>query len=60
MVRGPVVEADARAWSTGRLRSSVYFARARDRALAKASGTVRGRLRRIANSGADDTQRTTH
>jgi hypothetical protein len=46
MVRGPVVAADARAWSDGRLRSSVYFARARQRALAKASDTVRGRLRR--------------
>jgi hypothetical protein len=60
MVRGPVVEADARAWSTGRLRSSVYFARARDRALEKASDTVRGRLRRIANGGTDDIERTAH
>jgi hypothetical protein len=59
MVRGPVVAADARAWSTGRLRSSDYFARARQRALAKASDTVRGRLRRIA-SGDDDTQRAAH
>lgn len=49
MVRGPVVAADGRAWSMGRLRSSDYFAGARQRALAKASDTVRGRLRRIAN-----------
>ena len=56
MVRGPVVAAEARAWSMGHLRSSDYFARARERALAKASDTVRGRLRRIAN-GDDDTQR---
>jgi len=55
MVRGPVVAADARAWSTGRLRSSDYFAMARQRALAKASDTVRRRLRRIADG--DDTQR---
>jgi hypothetical protein len=48
MVRGPVVAADGRAWSMGRLRSSDYFARARQRALAKASDTVRGRLRRLA------------
>lgn len=56
MVRGPVVAVEARAWSMGHLRSSDYFARARERALAKASDTVRGRLRRIAN-GDDDTQR---
>jgi hypothetical protein len=56
MVRGPVVGADGRAWSTGRLRSSDYFARARQRALAKASDAVRGRLRRIAD-GSDDAQR---
>src|SRR6266540_2547792 len=55
MVRGPVVAADARAWSTGHLRSSDYFAMARQRALAKASDTVRRRLRRIADG--DDTQR---
>ncbi|HZD73847.1 MAG TPA: hypothetical protein VE776_08180 [Actinomycetota bacterium] len=48
MVRGPVVAADARAWSMGRLRSSDYFAQARQRALEKASDTVRGRLRRLA------------
>jgi hypothetical protein len=59
MVRGPVVAADARAWSTGRLRSSAYFARARQRALEKASDAVRSRLRRIANGEVDDTQRTT-
>jgi hypothetical protein len=55
MVRGQVVGADGRAWSSGRLRSSDYFARARQRALAKASDAVRGRLRRIANGdeGAD-------
>jgi hypothetical protein len=58
MVRGPVVDADGRAWSAGRLRSSDYFARARRRALAKASDAVRGRLRRIADgTGGDDTQR---
>jgi hypothetical protein len=56
MVRGPVVAADARAWSMGRLRSSDYFARARQRALAKASDAVRGRLRRIAD-GDDQTGR---
>ena len=55
MVRGPVVAADARAWSMGHLRSSDYFAMARQRALAKASDTVRRRLRRIADG--DDTQR---
>ena len=58
MVRGPVVGADGRAWSAGRLRSSDYFARARQRALAKASDAVRGRLRRIANGDESvDTQR---
>jgi hypothetical protein len=59
MVRGPVVAADARAWSAGRLRSSDYFARARQRAFEKASTTVRGRLRRIA-SGEDEMERTAH
>jgi hypothetical protein len=59
MVRGPVVAADGRAWSTGHLRSSDYFAGARQRALAKAIDTVRGRLRRIAD-GEDDTQRAAH
>jgi hypothetical protein len=60
MVRGQVVAADARAWSSGRLRSSDYFARARQRALEKASDTVRGRLRRIADGVTDDTQRAAH
>ena len=59
MLRGSVVGADGRAWSAGRLRSSDYFARARQRALAKASDAVRGRLRRIADgAGGDDTQRS--
>lgn len=57
MVRGPVVAADGRAWSMGRLRSSDYFARARQRALAKASDAVRGRLRRIAD-GHDQPERS--
>jgi hypothetical protein len=56
MVRGPVLAADARAWSMGHLRSSDYFARARQRALAKSSDAVRGRLRRIAN-GDDEAHR---
>jgi hypothetical protein len=58
MVRGPVVAADARAWSAGRLRSSDYFARARQRAFEKASDAVRGRLRRLASG--DDMERTAH
>jgi hypothetical protein len=49
MVRGPVVGAEGYAWSMGRLPSSDYFATARRRALAKASDTVRERLRRVAN-----------
>ena len=57
MVRGPVVAADARAWSAGRLRSSDYFARARQRALEKASSTVRWRLRRGAAD--DESERAT-
>lgn len=57
MVRGPVVAADARAWSTGRLGSSVYFARARQRALAKANDTVRDRLRRNAPTYDHDAER---
>lgn len=57
MVRGPVVAADARAWSAGRLRSSDYFARARQRALEKASNAVRGRLQRLASG---DMERTAH
>jgi hypothetical protein len=57
MVRGPVVAADARAWSAGRLRSSDYFARARQRALERASSAVRERLQRIA-SGDDQIERT--
>jgi hypothetical protein len=57
MVRGPVVAVEGRAWSMGHLRSSDYFARARQRALAKASDTVRWRLRRIANG--DDIERAT-
>jgi hypothetical protein len=60
MVRGQVVPADARAWSTGHLRSSVYFARARARALAKASDAVRERLRRSANGTSDDEERAAH
>lgn len=60
MVRGQVVAADARAWSSGRLPSSDYFARARQRALEKASDTVRGRLRRIADGVTDDTQPAAH
>ena len=57
MVRGPVVAADARAWSSGRLGSNVYFARARRRAFAKASDAVRERLRRIAEGTADEGER---
>lgn len=57
MVRGPVVAADARAWSAGLLRSSDYFARARQRALEKASSTVRWRLRRVA--AGDENERAT-
>jgi hypothetical protein len=48
MVRGPVVAAEGHAWSTGRLSSSDYFSRARQRAFAKASDAVRERLRRVA------------
>ena len=59
MVRGPVVAADARAWSSGRLGSSDYFARARQRAFEKASSTVRGRLRRNAADD-DENERATH
>jgi hypothetical protein len=59
MVRGPVVAADARAWSAGRLRSSDYFARARQRAHEQASSTVRGRLRRGA-AGDDEYERAAH
>jgi len=40
----------------GRLSSSDYFARARQRALAKASDAVRERLRRVARG--DDNGRT--
>ncbi len=57
MVRGPVVAADARAWSAGRLDSNDYFARARRRAFAKASDAVRARLRRIADGTADEAGR---
>ncbi len=56
MVRGPVVGAEGHAWSMGRLSSSDYFARARQRALAKASDAVRERLRRVARG--DDNGRT--
>jgi hypothetical protein len=50
MLRGPVVDADGQAWSNGTLRSSDYFARVRERALAKASDAVRERLRRDARA----------
>jgi hypothetical protein len=59
MVRGPVVAVDARAWSAGRMRSSDYFARARQRALETAISTVRGRLRRGAADD-DENERATN
>jgi hypothetical protein len=53
MVRGPVVGAEGHAWSMGWLSSRDYFARARQRAQAKASDTVRERLRRVARGEAN-------
>ncbi len=48
MLRGPVVPNEAQAWSTGKVRSSEYFAWARRRAWSMASHAVRTRLRRAA------------
>lgn len=47
MVRGRVMPEEARAWSTGRLRSSEYFAWARRRAFSRAGDTIRNRLREL-------------
>ncbi|HEV8649149.1 MAG TPA: hypothetical protein VG276_07010 [Actinomycetes bacterium] len=47
MVRGRVMPEEARAWSTGRLRSSEYFAWARRRAFTRAGDTIRTRLREL-------------
>jgi hypothetical protein len=46
MMRGQVVPDEARAWTAGLLLASDYFTWARQRALAKASAAIRGRLRR--------------
>jgi hypothetical protein len=51
MLRGPVVPDEAHAWSTGKVRSSVYFAWARRRAWSMASQAVRSRLRRAPPPG---------
>jgi len=52
MVRGRVMPEEARAWSTGRLRSSEYFAWARRRAFTAAGDTIRTRLRELDGMGA--------
>ena len=54
MLRGPVVPNEAQAWSTGKVRSSEYFAWARRRAWSMASHAVRTRLRRAAPGGDRD------
>lgn len=51
MLRGPVVPNEAQAWSSGKVRSSEYFAWARRRAWSMASRAVRSRLRGEAPGG---------
>ena len=46
MMRGRVVPEEAQAWTAGLLLATDYFAQARREALARASATIRGRLRR--------------
>jgi hypothetical protein len=46
MMRGQVVPEEARAWTAGLLLATDYFAPARRQALARASATIRSRLRR--------------
>jgi hypothetical protein len=45
MMRGQVVPDEAYAWTAGLLLARDYFAHARREAVAKASATIRGRLR---------------
>jgi hypothetical protein len=52
VLRGQVVPDEARAWTAGLLLAGDYFTWARQRAFAKASAAIRGRLRRAASPSA--------